>query len=160
MFGLCNLSGKNRPCIYMFAMDTNGFQIARVLSKEVLDHTKYEFYLPQMELSTARLISVKWIILVISTFSRKWRIRFRLPVPSFSALTLGFSWWYIYGCELYRKNALPGLGISHGQVRYLHSGRQIWPGWSPCFWSRSSRVLFLVIRAEGLHPTKMSRKDI
>jgi hypothetical protein len=31
----------------------------RVLSKEVLDHTKYEFYLPQMELSTARLIFVK-----------------------------------------------------------------------------------------------------
>ena len=59
VFGLCNFSGKNRPCIYMFAMDKNGFQIACVLSKEVLDHTKYEFYLPQMELSTVRLIFVK-----------------------------------------------------------------------------------------------------
>ena len=43
----------------MFAMNTNEFQITRVLSKEVLDHTKYEFYLPQMELSTVRLIFVK-----------------------------------------------------------------------------------------------------
>lgn len=95
VFGLCNFSGKNRPCIYMFAMNTNGFQITRVLSKEVLEHTKYEFYLPQMELSTARLIFVKWIILVISTFSWRKRIRFRLPVPSFSAPALRLSWWYI-----------------------------------------------------------------
>lgn len=32
----------------MFAMDTNGFQLAHVLSKEVLDHTEYEFYNPQI----------------------------------------------------------------------------------------------------------------
>lgn len=48
VFGLCNFSGKDRPCTYIFAMDTNGFQLARGLSKEVLDHTKYEFYHPQI----------------------------------------------------------------------------------------------------------------
>jgi hypothetical protein len=48
VFGLCNFSGKDKPCTYIFAMDTNGFQLARGLSKEVLDHTKYEFYHPQI----------------------------------------------------------------------------------------------------------------
>ena len=40
--------GKDRPCIYRFATDTNGFELARVLSKEVLDYTKYESYHPQI----------------------------------------------------------------------------------------------------------------